>query len=146
MHRPPRSPRESVFANGLGVHALLIGLVMAAIALGAQAFALRSGLVQWQTLVFTTLCFMQLGHVLAIRSEETSLWTLGLMSNRPLAGAVGLTIALQLAVVYVPTLNEIFQTVPLTAEQLAGAVGAAVAILALVEAEKMWRRRRRAAA
>jgi Ca2+-transporting ATPase len=141
MNRPPRSPRESVFAHGLGAHALVVGLVMAAIALGAEAWAWRADIAQWQTLVFTTLCFMQLGHVLAIRSEETSLLTLGLMSNRPLAGAVGLTVALQLAVIYVPALNEIFRTVPLTAGQLGAAGGAAAAILAIVEGEKWWRRR-----
>jgi Ca2+-transporting ATPase len=142
MQRPPRPPRESVFAHGLGSHALVVGLVMAGIALGAQAWAWRAGVEQWQTLVFTTLCFMQLGHVLAIRSEETSLWTLGLMSNRPLAGAVASTVVLQLAVVYVPELNAVFRTVPLTAGQLAAAAGAAITIFAIVEVEKWWRRRR----
>jgi Ca2+-transporting ATPase len=141
MKRPPRSAQESVFAHGLGAHALLVGLVMAGIALAVQAWAWRAGTEQWQTLVFTTLCFMQLGHVLAIRSEETSLWALGIMSNRPLAGAVALTVLLQLAVVYLEPLNRIFRTVPLTAGQLGLAAGAAVAILAIVEGEKYWRRR-----
>jgi Ca2+-transporting ATPase len=141
MQRPPRPPRESVFAHGLGAHALVVGLVMAAIALGVQAWAWNADVAQWQTLVFTTLCFMQLGHVLAIRSEETSIWTLGLMSNRPLTGAVALTVVLQLAVVYVAPLNGIFRTVPLTAAQLAVAAAAGAAILAIVEAEKWWRRR-----
>jgi P-type Ca2+ transporter type 2C len=143
MRRPPRAPRESVFAHGLGAHALLVGLFMAGIALSVQASAWYADVPQWQTLVFTTLCFMQLGHVLAIRSEETSLWSLGLMTNRPLAGAVGLTVVLQLAVVYVPPLNAVFRTVPLTAGQLGIAAAAAVAVLAVVEAEKWWRRRRR---
>jgi Ca2+-transporting ATPase len=98
--------------------------------------------VQWQTLVFTTLCFMQLGHVLAIRSERTSLLELGILSNGPLAAAVALTVLLQLAIVYVPTLNAIFGTVPLTAVQLGGAVAAAAAILCVVEIEKWLRRRR----
>jgi len=146
MQRPPRPPGESVFARGLGAHALVVGLVMAGIALGTQAWAWHGGAPEWQTLVFTTLCFMQLGHVLAVRSEETSLLALGLVSNRPLAGAVVLTIALQLAVVYVPALNGIFETVPLTAGQLGVAFGAAVVILVLVEAEKAWRRLHRAAA
>jgi Ca2+-transporting ATPase len=141
MHRPPRASDESVFARGLGAHALIVGFVMAGIALAVQASAWHAGSAQWQTLVFTTLCFMQLGHVLAIRSEETSLWTLGLLTNRPLAGAVALTVALQLAVVYLEPLNAIFRTVPLTAGQLALAAGSAVAILAIVEAEKWWRRR-----
>jgi Ca2+-transporting ATPase len=79
--------------------------------------------------------------VLAIRSEETSLWTLGFLTNRPLAGAVVLTVALQLAVVYLQPLNVAFKTVPLSAGHLAIAAGSAVAILAIVEAEKWWRRR-----
>jgi len=144
MRRPPRPPGESVFAHGLGAHALFMGLFMAGIALGTEAWAWHTDTAQWQTLVFTTLCFMQLGHVLAIRSERTSLLRQGLFSNAPLAGAVALTVALQLAVVYVPALNAVFTTVPLTAAQLGGTVGAAVAIFAVVEIEK-WLRRRAAA-
>ncbi|HEY9183410.1 MAG TPA: cation transporting ATPase C-terminal domain-containing protein, partial [Gammaproteobacteria bacterium] len=139
MRRPPRVPTESVFARGLGAHALFIGLLMAGIAIGAQAWALRASAPEWQTLVFTTLCFMQLGHVLAIRSEETSLFRLGVLSNRPLAGAVLLTIVLQLAIVYSPALNTVFKTMPLTAGQLVGAVSAGIAIFAVVEIEKWWR-------
>jgi Ca2+-transporting ATPase len=146
MKRPPRPPAESVFAHGLGAHAFFVGLLMSGIALGAEAWAWRGDMAEWQTLVFTTLCFMQLGHVLAIRSEETSLLTQGFFSNRPLAGAVLLTVALQLAVVYVPALNAVFKTVPLTLGQLAGAVGAAVTIFAVVEIEKWLRRRAGAAA
>jgi Ca2+-transporting ATPase len=144
MRRPPRPPGESVFAHGLGAHALFVGLLMAGIALGTEAWAWHTDTPQWQTLVFTTLCFMQLGHVLAIRSERTSLLRQGLFSNTPLAGAVALTVGLQLAVVYVPALNAVFTTVPLTAAQLGGAFGAAVAIFAVVEIEK-WLRRRAAA-
>jgi Ca2+-transporting ATPase len=97
-------------------------------------------------LVFTALCFMQLGHVLAIRSEQTSLFSQGLSTNRPLLGAVVLTVGLQLAVVYVPALNVVFKTVPLTAAQLGAAVGAAAVIFAVVETEKWLRRRQPAAA
>jgi Ca2+-transporting ATPase len=144
MQRPPRPPNESVFAHGLGTHALVVGLLMAAIALGVQAWAVHVYVDEWQTLVFTTLCFMQLGHVLAIRSEETPLWKLGLLSNRPLTGAVALTVVLQLAVVYVPPLGELFKTVPLAPGQLAVAFAAAGAIYGVVEIEK-WLRRRRVA-
>jgi Ca2+-transporting ATPase len=141
MRRPPRAPTESVFAHGLGAHALFVGLLMAGIALGAEAWAWHGGIEQWQTLVFTMLCFMQLGHVLAIRSEETSLFSQGLLSNRPLAGAVLLTALAQIAVVYVPPLNAVFKTVPLTGGQLGAAMGAGVMIFAVVECEKWLRRR-----
>lgn len=143
MRRPPRPPTESVFAHGLGAHAFFVGLLMAGIALGAEASAWHGGVSQWQTLVFTMLCFMQLGHVLAIRSEETSLFAQGLLSNRPLAGAVLLTALAQLAVVYLAPLNAIFKTMPLTLGQLGAAVGSGVAIFAVVEFEKWLRRRAR---
>ena len=113
MQRPPRPPGESLFAQGLGAHALLVGVLMAALALGLQAWYIGRDAAQWQTVVFTTLCFMQLGHVLAIRSERSSLFTQGLLSNRPLALAVALTVLLQLAVVYTPLGNAWFRTVPL---------------------------------
>jgi Ca2+-transporting ATPase len=142
MRRPPRPPDESIFAGGLGMHAFVVGLLMAGIALGVEAVALHADLPTWQTLVFTTLCFMQLGHVWAIRSERTSALKLGLKTNLPLLYAVLLTVALQLAVVYVPAANTLFSTVPLTAGQLAGTVAAAVVIATVVELEKWWRRRR----
>jgi Ca2+-transporting ATPase len=88
------------------------------------------------------MCFTQLGHVLAIRSEHTPIWTLGLGSNRPLLGAVLLTVLLQLAVVYTPAGNAWFRTVPLGVVDMALCVGAALVIVMVVEAEKAVRRKR----
>jgi P-type Ca2+ transporter type 2C len=144
MRRPPRPPTESLFAHGLGAHAFFVGLLMAGLVLGVQAWYVRSGDPAWQTTVFTTLCFTQLGHVLAVRSERTSLLALGLGSNPPLLGAVLITVVLQLAVVYVPTLNRLFRTVPLPPAHLTVCVVCGVAILVVVEMEK-WARRRMAA-
>ena len=146
MQRPPRSPTESLFARGLGTHAFLVGLFMAALALGSQAWYVHTGSSAWQTVVFTMLCFTQLGHVLAIRSEETSLFALGIGSNRYLLGAVLLTIALQLAVIYLPVFNDLFHTVPLGPEQLGLCFAGALAVVALVELEKWLRRSRGASA
>lgn len=141
MQRPPRSPTESVFARGLGAHAFGFGLLMAGLTLALQAYYLHAGSAQWQTIVVTTLCFTQLSHVLAIRSEHTSLWSLGLTSNLPLLGAVLLTIALQLGLIYLPIMNELFNSTPLSAAQLGVCVGAAMLVFIAVETEK-WARRR----
>ena len=141
MRRPPRSPQESLFAQGLGWHALLVGLFMAGLALGIQAWYFGRDAGQWQTMVFSALCFMQLGHVLAIRSESTSLFSQDLRSNRPLLAAVVFTVLLQLAVVYLPAANRWFGTVPLAAADLAVCVIAALLIIAVVEAEKAVRKR-----
>ena len=114
MQRPPRPPHEGVFAHGLGVHVAWVGIFMASLALGTQAWFFERGSAHWQTMVFTVLAFSQLAHVLAVRSERDSLLSQGLLSNRPLAAAVALTVALQLAVVYLPALNVVFVTEPLT--------------------------------
>ena len=142
MRRPPRSPNESLFARGLGLHVLWVGALMAGVALGTQAFYLDRGTPTWQTMVFTVLCLSQLGHALAIRSERESLLAQGLLSNKPMLAAVLLTVALQLAILYVPILNGVFKTAPLAAADLAVAVGLSSLVLLAVEAEKWLRRRR----
>jgi len=140
MRRPPRPRDESLFARGLGAHAFLVGLAMAGIVLGLQAWAWHTGLQSWQTLIFTALCFTQLGHVLAIRSESASLLQQGLLTNLPLLGAVVLTLLLQLAVVYVPAMNRVFRTDALSATHLSLCIASGVAVFGIVEIEKWVRR------
>jgi Ca2+-transporting ATPase len=85
---------------------------MGAIVLFVQAWSINSGNGHWQTMVFTVLCLTQLGHVLAIRSEKESLFSQGLLSNKPLLGAVLFTFVLQMATIYLPFLNPIFKKNP----------------------------------
>ncbi len=146
MHRPPRPPGESVFAHGLWQHALWVGLLIGGLCLGVQAWAQSSGddavnRAHGQTMVFTVLTLAQMAHLLAIRSERDSLFQLGVTSNLPLLGAVALTVALQLATVYVPWLQPIFGTQALLAGELAVCFGAAGVVFAFVEGEKWLRRR-----
>jgi len=144
MQRPPRPPGESLFARGLWQHVLAIGFLLTALCLGVQTWALQTGHAHWQTMVFTVLTLGQMAHVLAIRSEITALWRLGLRSNTPLLLAVLLTFLLQLATIYLPVLNPVFRTQPLSAGELAICLAAAAVVWAAVEAEKAWRRRRAA--
>jgi Ca2+-transporting ATPase len=146
MQRPPRPPTESLFARGLWQHVLLVGLLLTGLCLGVQAWALGTGHAHWQTMVFTVLTLGQMAHVLAIRSESTALWRLGLRSNLPLLAAVLLTFALQLATIYLPVLNPVFRTGPLSAAELAICLVAASLVWVAVELEKAWRRREQRAA
>jgi Ca2+-transporting ATPase len=147
MQRPPRPPGESVFAHGLWQHALWVGLLIGGLCLGVQAWALsgngdEAARTHWQTMVFTVLTLAQMAHLLAIRSERESLFTQGLASNLPLLGAVALTLVLQLATIYVPVLQVVFHTQPLSAAELAACFGLAAVVFVAVEIEKLWRRRR----
>ena len=94
-------------------------------------------------MVFTTLVFAQLAHVMVIRSERESLFSIGWFSNAPLAWIVAGSVAVQLAIVYTPTGNEWFNVKPLAPLELAVAVGAAVTIVVAVELEKALVRRGR---
>ena len=142
MARPPRPPRDSLFAGGMWQHILLIGLLIGALALGVQAWAVSEALPYWQTMVFTVLTFSQLVHVLVIRNDRDSLWATGLFQNPPLIGAVLLTVVLQLALIYLPVLNGIFHTAPLPPGALAACLGLPLVVLLAVETEKWLTRRR----
>ena len=143
MQRAPRPKKESLFAHGMGVHIIWVGLLLTILCLGLQYWAIKSTDTHWQTMVFTTLTLGQMAHIMAIRSESDSLLTQGLLSNRPLLGAVGLTFALQMAVIYVPLLQPIFKTQALSLEEMGLCIGLALLVWAAVEIEKAVTRHRR---
>ena len=140
MSRPPRHPKESIFAKGLGAHIIWVGLLMGAVSILTQALFIDNSQTHWQTMVFTVLCLSQMGHVLAIRSEQESFFKQ--RTNKPLLGAVLLTFALQMATIYVPFLNPIFKTEPLTAGELAVTILLSTVVFLAVEIEKAIKRSR----
>ena len=136
MQRPPRPAGESIFAHGMWQHILWVGLTMAGICLLTQAYAIQLASAHWQTMVFTVLTLSQMGNVLAIRSERESLFRQGLFSNLPLLGAVVLTFGLQLTTIYVPFLNPVFRTAPLTLLELSVCLLLSAVVFAIIEIEK----------
>jgi P-type Ca2+ transporter type 2C len=141
MQRPPRPPDESIFAHGMWQHILWVGLLIGALCLLTQAWAMQNGSAHWQTMVFTVLTLAQMLHVLAIRSEGVSLFTIGIASNLPLLAAIGLTFVLQLMLIYVPMFNVIFKTSPLSLGELGFCLLMSSVVFVAVEIEKMLRRR-----
>jgi Ca2+-transporting ATPase len=141
MHRPPRNPNQGIFSDGLGSYILWVGILIGAIGLATQAWAIPAAGKHWQTIVFNVLCLSQMGHALAIRSRTESFFSMSLFSNKPLLGAVVLTFFLQIAVTYVPFLQDIFKTESLTFREfvIVGAVSSIVFIV--LEIEKAVRRR-----
>jgi len=92
-------------------------------------------------MTFTVLTLSQMGHVLAIRSERDSLFAQGPLSNRALLGAVLLTFLLQMATLYVPALQPIFKTQPLSLPELLACLVLSSVVFAAVEIEKWMARR-----
>jgi Ca2+-transporting ATPase len=142
MERPPRHPKESIFAHGLGFYCLWVGLLMAGITIFTQSWFIKLGHPHWQTMVFTVLCLAQFGNALAVRSEKESLFKIGLLSNKPLLGAIILSFIFQMATIYVPFLNPIFKTKPLDIDELFISLGLASIVFFAVEVEKWWKRKK----
>ena len=141
MQRAPRPPQENIFAHGMWQHIVFIGILIGALSIGAQIWAIDREIEHWQTIVFTTLTFAQLFHVMAIRSERDSLFQIGVASNPQLLAAVFLTVLLQLSVIYVSIFNDIFKTAPLPAYDLFVCVLLASIVFVAVEIEKWMVRR-----
>ena len=117
MTRPPRRPDASILGAGLWQHAVWVGLLMGGVTLAVQAGAQEMGW-HWQTMVFTVLAFMQLAHALAVRSERESTIRLGFRTNKPLLLTVLATGLIQLALIYAPVLQPIFETEALGLQEL----------------------------
>ena len=141
MNRPPRPPQESVFAGGRGLHIIWVGMLMAAIALVLQHFAIQNGW-HWQTMVFNVICISQLANVLSIRSATQSLFSIGLFSNKPLIGSVLFSLLLQFGVTYIPFLQGIFNTEALTFNEFLVVIAASSIVFFAIEIEKAFVRRK----
>ncbi len=143
MKRPPRSQAEGIFGREMVHFILVIGVLMSATAIAAAWELWHLGDRAWQTTVFTVLVLTQLVVALESRSEEESIFRMSFLGNRPMAGAILLTIVLQLAVIYTPVGNGIFDTVPMSAFDLAVTAGASLLVLLFIEVWKFFLRRRR---
>lgn len=136
MERPPRNPKQNIFSGSMAISILWLGLLMGFSTLAIQFLAINNGDTHWQTMTFTVLCFSQLGHVMAIRSNRESLFKIGIFSNLPLLGSIVFTVVLQMMIIYIPFLNVVFRTQPLTINELAIAIATSSIVFFAVEIEK----------
>jgi len=138
MQRPPFSPRESIFARGLGSYMVRIGIVFAIISIALMVVAYQYFPGEWKTMVFTSLCLAQMGHAIAVRSNSQLTVEINPFSNPYLLWAVTVTTALQLALVYVPFLQDFFGTKALTLQELWICLGFSSLLFVWVELEKLF--------
>ncbi len=142
MRRQPFSPKESIFARGLGSYIIRIGLVFATVTISLMVWAYHSAVDSgspdsWKTMVFTTLCIAQMGHAIAVRSNTKLTIEMDPRSNLSLWGAVILTTILQFMLIYVEPLRNFFETDLLTPRQLIICLGFSSLMFVWVEMEKI---------
>jgi Ca2+-transporting ATPase len=117
MKRRPRPPEERVVTRHRGFLMLAQGAFIAVCSLGAYALVLYvedEGLGRARTACFVVLAVSQLFHSYNCRSLTESLFKIGLFTNRHLLLATGISFGLQMAVVYTPGLQTVFNTEPLS--------------------------------
>ena len=143
MCREPVKKNKSLFADGMSGNILVEGILIGALAL--FAFAVGYNVYHSQevarTMSFTVLGLSQLVHAFNVRSEERSVFDTGIFSNMYLTGAFFLCCGLQVAVISVPALAEIFKVVQLSAAQWGITALLSIFPLAFVELEKFVFRR-----
>ena len=119
MYRPPRHPQESVFSRGLKYKILWRGVQIGLSTVGVfvGAIYLQGDLALARTMAFTTLVMFQLIYVFDCKSETRSLYELNLLNNPYLVAAAAASFMMQLGVLYVPFMQNCFNTVPLNIGQ-----------------------------
>jgi Ca2+-transporting ATPase len=148
MRQPPRPPDEGVITPRMWRGILFVGAIMAAGTLSVLDAAMPGGFVEGsgdlrygQSMAFTTLMMFQLFNAFNARSDTRSAFS-GLFTNRWLWAALGLSLVLQLVVLYVPALQQAFGTVGLSGADWLRCTAVASSVLWLREATKLIARRR----
>ncbi len=142
MNRPPYASSEQIFSRGMGWDIVWIGFLTGLASLGTgYVYWCSNPASHWQTILFTILTFSETVIALAVRSERTSLFQMGLLSNQPLLGAIGLTLGLHLAILYVPLCQNLFQTAALSVSELAFCLGISTLVFWAIEGQKWLKRR-----
>ncbi|TMU87841.1 cation-translocating P-type ATPase [Bacillus sp. BHET2] len=115
MKRKPRHPKEGVFARGLGWKVVSRGFLIGGATLLAFILSYKTHpdhLAYAQTVAFATLVMAQLIHVFDCRSE-VSVFSRNPFGNMYLVFAVLSSLVLMLLVIYIPSLQPVFHTVPI---------------------------------
>ena len=147
MERPPRSRKESIFADGLGFDIAFQGLVIAAMTVFSYFTGIRLESGAWaiaespagMTMAFLTLSMIEIFHSFNMRSRTASLFSLK-KQNLWLWGTLAFSLLITAAVIFVPFLNTAFSFKPITLTEYLTALALALAVIPVVEAEKAVRR------
>jgi len=136
MSRLPRNPKKNLFADGLWWKIIIEGSMLGmftllAFSIGNRLYSIEVG----RTMAFLTLGILELVHSFNIKSEE-SIFKIGVLENKYLVGALVLGVILQVIVVVVSPLAQVFSLVPLTGIQWLYTILIAVAPIPIVEIQK----------
>ena len=147
MQRPPRSRKESIFADGLGFDIAFQGLVIAALTVLSYFVGHRLESGSWgiaespagMTMAFLTLSMVEIFHSFNMRSRIASLFRIR-KQNLWLWGTLAFSLLVTAAVIFIPFLSDAFSFRPISLTEYLIALALALTVIPIVEAEKAIRR------
>lgn len=145
MKQKPRDSRKSIFADGFASSMIFYGVLVGAITLAAYWLgeyvlsdpAVADGTAN--TMAFATLVFGELTRAYAVRSETRSIFSIGLFSNSAMNKAFVVSLAMQLAVLFIPFLQDIFRVQSLNPTEWLIVIGLSLIPLIVSELNKLIR-------
>jgi Ca2+-transporting ATPase len=137
MKRRPISPTSQIFDRRMIRHTLLTGgtIGLTTILLTRHYWSSHPD-GTWQTVLFTSLAFAQIGQAMAQRSSRFSFFRMGLFSNPLLLSMICTVVVLQAAVVYLPSFQPFFKTAPLSPETLGWVILPGITVFIVLELVK----------
>ncbi len=138
MNRPPRDAKKSIFADGLMgkivAEGFMIGMfTILAFFIGSKYYGIEVA----RTMAFISLGMLELIHSFNVKSEE-SIFRVGILENKYLIGAFLLGTVLQLGIVFVPSLAELFKLTELNSIQWLITLGISLAPIVIIEIQKKF--------
>jgi Ca2+-transporting ATPase len=144
IERPPRNPKEGIMNRLLIERTILVGLLISAGVVYNFMSALDEGvsLEKARTIAVTTMVFFQFFQAWNSRSELQSIFKISLVSNPFLFYSMIAAFLAQLSVIYVPVLQWVFRTEPITTDEWLRILMVSVTVIIVVETDKWMRRKR----
>ncbi len=145
MDRKPRATDANLFTKSVVVKILATGVVMTAVALFMQWWAIKNGydLRSQQTIVFTSLCLMQLLNAISVSAGKHLIVSTKVFANKTMWIVITLTLLLQVAVVYLPFFHVLLKTTSLDWTTIKMMSIAALVFIVIIECLKLFKKRTR---
>jgi Ca2+-transporting ATPase len=143
MERPPRDPKEPIMSRLLWERTVIVGLLISVGVVYNFQLALNEGasLEKARTVAVTTMVFFQFFQAWNSRSELQSIFKISPFSNPLLFFSLIAAFFAQLSFIYVPTLQWIFRTEPITMSEWLQILMVSATVVLVVEIDKWIRRR-----
>lgn len=151
MKRPPKDPKAQIIDRLVLGRTIGVGLLMATGGIGLFLFeyygqigrgvATDLALAEAQTMAVTTIVFLQIFYLLNSRSLLYSVLEVGLWTNKWIYVGIGVLLALQIGFVYLPFMNTLFGSAPLSPLEWIETLVVGLIVLPIISLEKWFRKR-----